>query len=81
MPLGLLPDTSDGGCSGDLGRFYWFLPGLASASNDFFYFHTNINTPGAEADPLPPNAGAGRQWPSNDIEKSSEFREVIHASA
>lgn len=30
---------------GDLGRFYWFLPGVATSSNEFFYFHTDANTP------------------------------------
>ena len=30
---------------GDLGRFYWFLPGVATSSNEFFFFHTDANTP------------------------------------
>ena len=30
---------------GDVGRFYWFLPGVVAQSNDFLYFHTDGNTP------------------------------------
>ena len=30
---------------GDVGRFYWFLPGLVAQSNDFQYFHTDADTP------------------------------------
>lgn len=31
--------------AGDLGRFYWFLPGLVAQSNDFEYMHTDGDTP------------------------------------
>jgi len=31
--------------AGDLGRFYRLVPGLDSQSNDFFFFHTDANTP------------------------------------
>ena len=28
---------------GDVGRFYWFVPGVVAQSNDFLYFHTDKN--------------------------------------
>ena len=31
--------------AGDLGRFYWFLPGVVAQSNDFIYMHTIADTP------------------------------------
>jgi hypothetical protein len=31
--------------AGDLGRFYWFLPGLVAQSNDFIAMHTTKDTP------------------------------------
>jgi hypothetical protein len=31
--------------AGDLGRFYWFLPGLVAQSNDFAYMHTTADRP------------------------------------
>ena len=31
--------------SGDLGPFYWFLPGVVAQANDFRYMHTNGDTP------------------------------------
>ncbi len=31
--------------AGDLGRFYWFLPGLVAQSNDFIDMHTTQDTP------------------------------------
>lgn len=31
--------------AGDLGRFYWFLPGLVAQSNDFVAMHTTDDTP------------------------------------
>jgi hypothetical protein len=31
--------------AGDLGRFYWFLPGVVAQSNDFVYMHTIADTP------------------------------------
>jgi len=31
--------------AGDLGRFYWFLPGVVAQSNDFIYMHTSADTP------------------------------------
>jgi hypothetical protein len=31
--------------AGDLGRFYWFLPGLVAQSNDYIYMHTIGDTP------------------------------------
>ena len=30
---------------GDLGRFYWFLPGVVVQANDFIYMHTGGDTP------------------------------------
>ena len=30
---------------GDLGRFYWFLPGVATSDNSFLHFHTTADTP------------------------------------
>jgi hypothetical protein len=30
---------------GDLGRFYWFVPGVASSDNSFLHFHTNADSP------------------------------------
>jgi hypothetical protein len=30
---------------GDLGRFYWFLPGVATSDNSFLAFHTTADTP------------------------------------
>jgi hypothetical protein len=30
---------------GDLGRFYWFVPGLVAQSNDFMDMHTAADTP------------------------------------
>lgn len=35
---------------GDLGRFYWFVPGLVAQSNDFINMHTAADTP----DNVPP---------------------------
>ena len=31
--------------AGDLGRFYWFLPGVVAQSNDFANMHTAGDTP------------------------------------
>lgn len=31
--------------AGDLGRFFWFLPGVVAQSNDFVYMHTIADTP------------------------------------
>jgi len=31
--------------AGDLGRFFWFLPGVVAQSNDFVYMHTTGDTP------------------------------------
>ncbi|HKD48173.1 MAG TPA: M28 family peptidase [Rhizomicrobium sp.] len=31
--------------AGDLGRFYWFLPGVVAQSNDFINMHTTDDTP------------------------------------
>ena len=31
--------------AGDLGRFYWFLPGVVAQSNDFIEMHTTRDTP------------------------------------
>ena len=31
--------------AGDLGRFYWFLPGVVAQSNDFINMHTEADTP------------------------------------
>ena len=31
---------------GDLGRFYWFVPGVVAQSNDFVNMHTAADTPG-----------------------------------
>jgi hypothetical protein len=31
--------------AGDLGRFYWFLPGVVAQSNDFVNMHTEADTP------------------------------------
>jgi hypothetical protein len=31
--------------AGDLGRFFWFLPGVVAQSNDFTYMHTTGDTP------------------------------------
>jgi Peptidase family M28 len=31
---------------GDLGRFYWFVPGIVAQSNDFVNMHTAADTPG-----------------------------------
>ena len=30
---------------GDLGRFYWFVPGVVAQSNDFVNMHTEADTP------------------------------------
>jgi hypothetical protein len=32
--------------AGDLGKFYWFLPGVVAQSNDFIAMHTTEDTPG-----------------------------------
>ncbi|MGZ5928962.1 MAG: M28 family peptidase [Rhizomicrobium sp.] len=32
--------------AGDLGKFYWFLPGVVAQSNDFITMHTTEDTPG-----------------------------------
>ena len=31
--------------AGDLGKFYWFLPGVVAQSNDFIVMHTTEDTP------------------------------------
>ena len=43
VPIWVQP--SDRPPAGDLGRFYWFLPGLVAQSNDYIYMHTTGDTP------------------------------------
>jgi Peptidase family M28 len=43
VPVWAAPSEKPPG--GDLGRFYWFVPGLVAQSNDFVNMHTAADTP------------------------------------
>ena len=43
LPIWTVPSERPPG--GDLGRFYWFLPGVVAQSNDFANMHTSADTP------------------------------------
>jgi hypothetical protein len=43
MPIWTKPGTRPPG--GDLGRFYWLVPGVDAGSNDFMFMHTTGDTP------------------------------------
>jgi peptidase M28-like protein len=43
MPIWTAPSERPPG--GDLGRFYWFVPGVVAQSNDFVNMHTEADTP------------------------------------
>jgi hypothetical protein len=44
VPIWMQPSERPPG--GDLGRFYWFLPGVVAQSNDYINMHTAGDTPG-----------------------------------
>ena len=43
VPIWTAPSEKPPG--GDLGRFYWFVPGVVAQSNDFVNMHTEADTP------------------------------------
>lgn len=43
VPIWLQPTQTPPG--GDMGPFYWFLPGVVAQSNTYFYMHTTGDTP------------------------------------
>jgi hypothetical protein len=43
VPIWLQPTQTPPG--GDMGPFYWFLPGVVAQCNTFFYMHTTGDTP------------------------------------